>query len=685
MEGKIDNRIILRFNNVSYTVSDIVNIYAECEDSINDSLGNLKSIYDFFKLKPKNEYHLSIYEVKEELAKSIDYYLSAIMDKDAFLKEIRKALRKFFYWQPIDKCIYILLNGLCATNNNYDSKPFFSDDKSLYDQIILHKFYIFLIDSYDVDTMIANDRETTHKTAIDYVEAVKRISTLYKVSEELEYDIDSIFTDIYNKIQTYNPENIYVWVNRMFSSCYGESEERIELYSKYNNVLPTLWHLTLKLITSGSKNEYILNADTQDYYQLISDLNQAIILLDADNDNDIRLLFPNQETDYLERLMSYSAIYDLHQYDIEGVIYLLKRIIMAFPDEIKKYYGLSAECVYETIVELVKLAHQRFINNGFCILINDEVSERQRIIIDKMCVGKPLNVEYITPVQWDKVNDDSEWILKKEDKYFILPPVLSALGIYDNIGKAVGWKDFGPQLETAVKELFSDKKGISVYSGKYAFENKVYEADVIVVGMDFALLIECKRKGISRKARGGDREKIIKDVAETFFSSQKQAYHTYRATLENRNKLALYKTECKDSAILNNSLENDDSINVVDFSNIKNIIRISCTASNFWCASENVVLNNIERLIDMNSLNIEDNQYIEEYLIERNLALEKASALGQNPKAVKRNSLFISFDKLYSIVNKCNDIDLLNTIYELTFIQSKKLDTPNHYSFFQKF
>lgn len=161
-----------------------------------------------------------------------------------------------------------------------------------------------------------------------------------------------------------------------------------------------------------------------------------------------------------------------------------------------------------------------------------------------MAVNDCLNVEYYIPTQWNKVYSDSEWIIKKHDVYYVIPPIISMLGVYDKIGKALDWADFGPQIETAVLDLFKNINGLKEYSGKYLFENRVCECDAIIMGTEYALIIECKRKGISRVARGGSDANIVQDIAETYFSSQSQAYRMQRAIELLGKQVDFYPSEC---------------------------------------------------------------------------------------------------------------------------------------------
>ncbi len=235
--------------------------------------------------------------------------------------------------------------------------------------------------------------------------------------------------------------------------------------------------------------------------------------------------------------------------------------------------------------------------------------------------------------------------------------------------------------------MFSQITGLRVYSGKYVFKSKIYEADAIIIGTEYALLIECKRKGISRKARGGERKFVIKDISEAYFSSQRQAYHTYGAIKENEGVLALYPSECNISTdLVKNDKFNDKKI-IADFTSVKNIIRVSCTAGNFWISAEAGIVDIIEGQVE--KAGAENNDYFQGFIQKRNVALAYENLSVSSKKIVKLNRLFIAFDKLYSMVvnakfaGKTGD-SLLKYIWLMTRMQSKKGDTMNSLAYLAK-
>ena len=152
----------------------------------------------------------------------------------------------------------------------------------------------------------------------------------------------------------------------------------------------------------------------------------------------------------------------------------------------------------------------------------------------------------------------------------------------------------------------------------------------------------------------------MEDLAESYFSSQRQAYRTHRAMIEKNGIIVFYPSE---SNVSNKEPQNEkfkSLINTGDFRDVENVIRISCTGGNFWIAREGGIADNMERELyrfkskvpqrkdsfgnkkaNRKNKNAEKD-YIADFIEERNRLL---SLVGDMRKAVQLNRLFLSFDK----------------------------------------
>ncbi len=323
----------------------------------------------------------------------------------------------------------------------------------------------------------------------------------------------------------------------------NDADERIEYDKLYIHKLD--WEYTRALSINKEEVENMAYLpDTVEFRQILLDTKNAIKLLDVNNEHNLEFLLSVDEGSYLKRIMNYSSVYDIHQYVPEGMLFLIQRIIDAYSEQLAEYYGCDGENLCNIISRLVRNAHHDFVAGRVSKIPFKSICSEEHNVLELMVARDSINDNFVIPTQWNEVFSDSEWIIKRHDAYYVIPPVVSMLGVYDKIGKALKWADFGPQIEKAVLDLFRNITGLQEFSGKYLFENQVCECDAVIVGTEYALIIECKRKGISRTSRGGTVASIVRDIAETYFSSQSQAYRMQRAIELLGKQVQFYPAKC---------------------------------------------------------------------------------------------------------------------------------------------
>lgn len=689
---KQDNRILYDVGDYKYTVSDVEKIYQECKADIDKcDTNSLKCLYDFFQIKQKKKFYQSMGEIAEELSERI-----AIIANSGEIKkirtEVRKCRRKFYYWGDLPACIYYINEQLDCYKTNRKFKDDIPIDKDYYDCWIALACYIILIEKVKItDERIEDDKLCRHKLDWEYTRSLKYFSDNYKIDENLELKTEGIFHNIYSRILKYGSLSFYEQIYKKLYNSFDRTEKRIRINNEENTELPTLLNYSLRALSESIEEAEIdigdvaYSPDIKKFQELLMDTRHAIRLLDVNNEFDMEFFLSSDESVYLERIMKYSAVYDVHQYVPEGMLFLVRRIIDAYSKQLGEYYSCDSESLCNIIGRLVKSAQSDFEAGIISKIPFDSVSNDEHNILDLMAIKDSLNEEYYVPTQWNKVYSDSEWVIKRHDAYYIIPPIVSMLGIYDKIGKALNWVDFGPQIEKAVLDLFQDIMGLKEYSGKYLFENEVYECDAIILGKEYALIIECKRKGISRVARGGTNVNIIENISETYFSSQSQAYRMQRAIESLGKMVEFYPSKCKISAKKSHNAKYDKYKTKANFMTVKHFIRISCTGGNFWIASEGGIADHIEKHItEYNVERSDSKEYIDSFISEKNKLLASKSNEHEK-KIIKLDKLFLSFDKLYDMVIKSPKFEeggdaLLKEIWKLTRIQSKKYDSANHYA-----
>lgn len=188
---------------------------------------------------------------------------------------------------------------------------------------------------------------------------------------------------------------------------------------------------------------------------------------------------------------------------------------------------------------------------GKDMLIN--VANAEAVLED---ISQPItnvNTNFELAADYDKITYWTHPVIKvDEGRYLLLPKTIGASCWYDrltsilrtNASKGFDFQDWLGNIQEEYVISKCNQKGISVKTGKYKvqWENtqkaEEGEADFIVEGTGFKLLIESKTKSFTRKALSGFDVNILFDIVQGLFNSQTQAYRT-AATLSRKGKVEL--------------------------------------------------------------------------------------------------------------------------------------------------
>ena len=164
-----------------------------------------------------------------------------------------------------------------------------------------------------------------------------------------------------------------------------------------------------------------------------------------------------------------------------------------------------------------------------------------------------VNAGFERAADYEKVTYWTHPVIKvDDDDYLLLPSTIGASCWYDNltnilrtnVAKGVDFQSWlGNVQESYVISKFNSC-GIEVKTGKYevqweeSVKTEEGEADFIIEGTGFKLLIEAKTKSFTRKALSGYDINILLDIMQGLFISQTQATRT-AATLLCNKKISL--------------------------------------------------------------------------------------------------------------------------------------------------
>ena len=724
MYKAMNDYILYNFDGIVYQSSDILKILTQCKEKITEHRCDLKWLYNYFDLQ-SDQCVYKIDDVVDKIAEQIALIFQ-IDEKFCIESEIKNCRRKFYYWEIDEPLLYFVNENL---DNSKKIKRYKIKQRKLkkedYDNLLTAACYLTILQPSNSAEQIDMDKKLLHKDDYNYVNAIKYIQNFVIVDIDIMHkpDLTQLCICLEECIRCFGAEYFYAQLIKRFAAKYNYKEDRIHMSDSIDIVFPTLYHYAVKVLTEKSvilnqtKFRGIIECREVTFEGIMYLAKSIVILLEKNNKMGISFIVKNVDDDYLRDLVEYSAVNDLHQCNFDGVLFLVERIIKAYGNDLKKKTGLPHNRIIDTIKRIVTRAQKDFKCGLVTRIGMEDLRNDELVVFEKLSESNPINEGYILPTEWNKVTDDSAWIIKKDKTFYVLPPVLSAWGIYDSINALLGWpSDSGHVFEKAVHEVFLQltKK---VYYGKYIlkeaqsfleFDKKtkksnngrvpktiLYESDGLVLDSDYALVIECKKKPLTREARGGKQEEIIKDLVESYIKGQSQACRLERAirsvqVTENGN-LAFFTADSVNLESIEHG-ESEDCKIVAECADVKTILRLTCTAGNYWVLSEIGIIGKIDDHFKSASfLNNSKNRVLKEYNNELTALhevigrIKTKDNISMNKKRINRinsmNHLFISFDKLYEVTKKLNGLPIGKVLWNFTRIQDRNNSTMNNISF----
>lgn len=255
-------------------------------------------------------------------------------------------------------------------------------------------------------------------------------------------------------------------------------------------------------------------------------------------------IFYNKEKidDYFRQLVIWDSLYTIPQSSTVFVKDLMAHLLSEFEQlgfEMSDVYTLKD---YARVMEYMmgKTQIHEFTQIRFADVHRElgMEDEKLRAIWNDVAV-KAVNAGYITPHDYMhiKVLFNPAFQMHNGDM-LLYPASLGAMGWYEVMATKLRKKDkksddkIGPFLESFLHQRFA-QKGILSKTGDYDVEGVHGECDVAIEGEKQLLLMELKKKPLTRRAKEGHTFQIIVDLAEALFCPQEQAFKTETLLMEN--------------------------------------------------------------------------------------------------------------------------------------------------------
>ena len=248
-------------------------------------------------------------------------------------------------------------------------------------------------------------------------------------------------------------------------------------------------------------------------------------------------VFHRNETvlEYFQRLTLIDSLYYMQQ---SGKDFVLEMCNFLIDQMVQLGMSLCAACSFEEYRQLMNVLAGKTGIKKFVRFKQTEIDalqdkKRQTEILKMISFEMgDINVNYEKPVDYNKVNyNDRPFVILKNGDVILYPTTIGVWGWYEMLLSLLRAAD--GQIDNKVGLMLEDlmhsklhKKGIATKTGRYVVDKIEGEADVVIETPDKILLIEMKKKTMTRAARQGHIYQIVLDFAGSLLYSQEQCVRT---------------------------------------------------------------------------------------------------------------------------------------------------------------
>lgn len=645
--------------------------------------------------------------VDEELTKRIVAALTPSSSEGFIRRSDINSLRDAFYYADKlnDTQTYKLyfdtlqyLNSVCG--NSIPKYPVFIEVAKWQEAIM---YLNTLRELYDKDVCL--DEDFGLEKQRDRIDAVKRLRKHGITAKIANNDIELTDIDKVTKLISSNVEKIggVRFINILLSQLpYDKVFDRV-IFPKqgntanYNDIHPEtpiayLFNVGMSKTMYKGKDKY--DKDFLSTVQLATDLCTALYpvqsysiwedVFGADIDPD----------GCFRKWAIWDSIYNIPQSGVPFMIDLVKYISDKLHREGRQMSDKYTLPDYAAVMkDLVSLANEKSFKQIDPSSLNIlDSKEKQSIIIGDITADS-VNLSYKSPLDYDKVTySDFPAFKLPNGNIFLYPASIGVMAWYEVMMSKLREQDeiylakqkekgnkvkyqgadnlVGLILEDYVRHRLLEKT-IDSKSGKYTVDKEDGECDVFVENADTILLMEMKKKNMTRRSREGYLYQIILDYAGSLFNSQEQAFRT-ETFLKRKGTIELDDNGTKTSLEYNGRKCEKVTITLNEYGPLHERVIIGALMKNFMKYHYTVEQSEIERIesdpdkvkrIVQGFKSLKKKQdLLAEYLTELSQSVADKSFIPFF------DSWFFSIEQFCYIISQSSDVDeLMNNISSLKY------------------
>ncbi|MEA5528742.1 hypothetical protein VB638_03920 [Dolichospermum sp. UHCC 0684] len=483
---------------------------------------------------------------------------------------------------------------------------------------------------------------------------------------------------------------LFAWIEN--ENLFDHEQERYHLVRSFSHepIEPIAYLLNLAVKNSLKSSIFIPGSPSETWQRLIETSTAFTAIFDVQPYSQIEIFIQRIDNlvKFLHDITVYDSIFTLTQLRPSDVLRILRGLLTWIDrDLFTTTTGLNLEQIFDVIETIIQSANydRKPTYYDFQSLSSrmPNISHQSlRKILDILSHEKSANQNFKLPNDILSVNFQFKPLLKtSNDEYVMLNPSWCSPAFYEAIVSHL--KEYydknihstlGKKLEKFIRQEFS-KKDISYSHGYYDNgKNTGGDCDIVVETSDTIILIEVKKKSLTREARSGNEFDIFVDMADSLIKAQSQ--------LLNAELLIRTRPEGLE-------LDTGSTIHLND----RNIAKVVITLLDFGGLNDrNVVfllesiVGKLEQEISVNSLKLTTKKETETKQIIENIQkrlkeLNNLQSTTSNSSPFF-NSWFLSLPQLLVLLDNVNSNDSLKTeLWKTRSLSASTLDFYREYSF----
>jgi hypothetical protein len=663
------------------------------------SLTELCSLYEYFEISYENicqNTSLTPSVMMEHLEKLVQKIIISNPDSDNSISRIQlELLRDNFILSYIvdEEALDIYFPILQKIIDFMGSRKIYSLDHEIQWQKAIKAAHLYIKDSrfslehlqgrykrqFAVGYAAKSLKKKGYEVSIEDGKVIMKSSEQERLIKQLEDDIK--FLGGINIITQ-------LFVNR--ENDFAQQQERYHLVRTFDSNepnVPVSYLLNLAVKNPLKSSIYIAGSPEDTWKRLIETSTEFTAIFDVQLYEQPPIFFQTIDTlvKFLQDITVYDSIFTLTQLRPSDVLRILLGLFGWIDRGLfRTKTGLDLDQIFDVIETIIKSAnHDRtptYYNFQSLVPKMPNIShESLRKILDILSHEKSANQNFKLPNDIPSVIFQFKPLLKtSNNEYVMLNPSWCSPAFYEAIVSHIEehyekriHDILGEKIEEFIRQEFSKKGILYSHSNYQKGKNIGGEFDIVVETSDTIILIEVKKKALTRKAKSGDEFEIFVDIAKSLIKAQNQLL---KAELLIREKDLL-------------ELHTGSTIHL----NGRTIAKVAITLSDFGGLNDRIIVSLLklitENKIIINELINQDKKgKIEELkdqiddLTEQKKQLNNLQSTTSNSSPFF-NSWFLSLPQLLVLLDNVNSNESLKTeLWKTRYLSTTTLDFYYEYS-----